>query len=69
MSVQRKSSLIWILSLPLVFLGLCYGWLRRGFRVPRSARQVKAHDKTRQSEVRRGLRGLSPDHDQCEPRP
>jgi hypothetical protein len=69
MSMQRKSSFIWIVSLPLVSLGLCFGWLRRVFRVPRSARNVRADDKTRQSEVRRGLRGLSPDHDQREARP
>jgi hypothetical protein len=64
MSVPRRSSLIWLLSLPLAFLGLCYGLARCGFRASRSVEQVKAADRVRQSEVRRELRGLSPEHDQ-----
>jgi hypothetical protein len=47
------------LALPFVFVTACCAWL---FRRCRSEEQLRAADKQRQSRVRRGLRGLSPDH-------
>ena len=46
-------------TLPFAFAAACCVWL---FRRCRSAEQLRAADQRRQSRVRRGLRGLSPDH-------
>jgi hypothetical protein len=46
-------------TLPFVFARACCVWL---FRRCRSDEQLRAADQQRQSRVRRGLRGLSPDH-------
>ena len=47
-------------TLPFVVATACCVWL---FRRCRSAEQLRAADQQRQSRVRRGLRGLSPDHE------
>ena len=46
-------------TLPFVIAAACCAWL---FRRCRSNDQLRAADQLRQSRVRRGLRGLSPDH-------
>jgi hypothetical protein len=48
-----------VVTLPFVFAAACCAWL---FRRCRSDEQLRAADQLRQSRVRRGLRGLSPDH-------
>ena len=45
--------------LPFMIATACCVWL---FRRCRSDEQLRAADQLRQSRVRRGLRGLSPDH-------
>ena len=46
-------------ALPFALAVACCAWL---FRRCRSEEQLRASDQLRQSRVRRGLRGLSPDH-------
>jgi hypothetical protein len=46
-------------TLPFACAAACFAWL---FRRCRSDEQLRAADQLRQSRVRRGLRGLSPDH-------
>lgn len=47
------------LTLPFLFAAACCVWV---FRWCRSDKQLRDADQLRQSRVRRGLRGLSPDH-------
>jgi hypothetical protein len=51
-----------ILSLPFTIPVALYGWVRRLLRSGKSDKSRRAEDQVRQSRVRRGLRGLPPDH-------
>ncbi len=53
-----------IVLLPLVVVVVAYRWLKRLVQRIKSDKEVHAEDQVHQSQVRRELRGLPPDHDQ-----
>ena len=61
-SIRLTKRLKWVLWLPIACVILCAGWLTRMFRTPKSAAELRAADKGRQSGIRRKLRGLPAVH-------
>ena len=59
----HNTRILWLahraVTLPFALAAACCVWV---FRRCRSDEQLRAADQRRQSRVRRGLRGLSPDH-------
>lgn len=52
----------WFVTLPFVFALAAYRWLKRTVQRGKSGKVVRAEDQAHQSQVRRELRGLPPDH-------
>ena len=52
----------WFVTLPFIFVLEAYRWLKRMLRRVKSGKDVHAEDQAHQSQVRRELRGLPPDH-------
>jgi hypothetical protein len=66
-SIRLTKRLTWVLWLPIACVLLCAGWLTRLFRTPKSAAELRAADKGRQSGIRRKLRGLPAVHSEGKP--
>ena len=51
-----------VIAMPFTLAAALYRWLRRVARPAKTDKELRTDDATRQSQVRRGLRGLPPDH-------
>lgn len=56
----------WLILLPLVFAVAAYRWAKGLVQRVKSGKEVRGKDQAHQSQVRRELRGLPPDHVQID---
>jgi hypothetical protein len=68
-SVRLDQRLKWLLWLPVPFLLLGLGWVKRRFVQAKSPAELRTKEKGRQAGIRRELRGLPTAHDAGKPAP
>lgn len=56
-------NLKWALMLPIAFVAFWALWIKRTVVPPKPERQRREEERAHQSQIRRELRGLPPDHD------